>query len=296
MSVVPASVYANPIQPCFEPFGGGGGGGATGPAGPTGASGSTGPTGPAGGGSGGTGFTGPTGDTGPAGTSANTGATGPTGPSGGPTGPTGPAGGGGTGTFTSLVVSSGGSSGFLNPTSIGLNGNVLYVGNGPNATAFSAGRTFIYDTGNPVDGANGSLQMFGTDSNLSISWRQGASGTTFPFVTGGTSFAVQNVASIAPSGPYVEVSGGGVALDISGTPVQQPKIQYGSFSSTAAAGSNVVTLPQSYSSNTYLVFPAMAGTNASELSATVSSVNQFTVYWQNAGAGNHSINWMTLGV
>jgi hypothetical protein len=77
-SLVPSSTYANPIEPLWEPVGGGGGGGSTGP---------TGPTGPAG-------ATGASGATGPAGATGASGATGATGASGpaGATGATGPAG------------------------------------------------------------------------------------------------------------------------------------------------------------------------------------------------------------
>ena len=81
-SLVPSSTYANPIEPLWEPVGGGGGGGgSTGPTGPTGPSGATGATGPAG----------ATGATGPAGATGATGATGANSTVPGPTGPTGPA-------------------------------------------------------------------------------------------------------------------------------------------------------------------------------------------------------------
>lgn len=78
-SLVPSSTYANPIEPLWEPVGGGGGGG--GSTGPTGATGPTGPTGP----------TGASGATGATGSTGATGATGANSTVPGPTGPTGPA-------------------------------------------------------------------------------------------------------------------------------------------------------------------------------------------------------------
>ena len=84
--------------------------------------------------------------------------------------------------------------------------------------------------------------------------------------------------------------------DISGTQVQQPKIQYSTVSTTGASGSTPITLPQAYSNSNYVVQATMQGATASEISALPTSSNAFTIYWQNAGVGNHTIAWTTFGL
>jgi hypothetical protein len=181
MSALIRQSHADNLQPLWTPFGAGVTG-PTGGAGPTGATGPastvTGPTGPAGSATN-TGATGPTGDTGPtgpAGTAANTGATGPTG-----------AGFSGSPTLQTLTLSNTVTSdvGALSTNAVGPNANVTMVGAGgggsagPTGGAFAAGRTYIFDTGLPIDlNTQGCLQFIGGASGASISFLEPATFTT----------------------------------------------------------------------------------------------------------------------
>lgn len=84
--------------------------------------------------------------------------------------------------------------------------------------------------------------------------------------------------------------------DISGTAVQQPKIQYGQFASSGSTGNQAVTLPHSYSDTSYNVHAVMLDTNPAQFSVDITAVDAFTVYWANAGGGNHKVGWTSFGV
>jgi len=84
--------------------------------------------------------------------------------------------------------------------------------------------------------------------------------------------------------------------DISGTAVQQPKIQYGQFSSTGSTGNQAITLAQSYLDTSYNVHAVMRDTNPAQFSVDITARNAFTIYWANAGAGTHSIGWTSFGL
>lgn len=310
MSALPGSVYANTTQPCFQPFGTGGGSGGTGPAGPTGAVGATGPAGP----TGAAGVTGAVGATGAAGLGV-TGPAGPTGPAGGPTGPAGPTGAisptGGILTLDQVLVNEGGIvrlsssinsattlrfwkdlagsnysyffSGYGNPNQTPIQYVNLLSSPGGNYDTLAVGNVYAYGSGNPYGGSTSQLVLGNAAGPAGLSFRNGTSG------------AITSLIDVP--GPAMNINQvNALYQNISGTPVQQPKIQYGSISSTGGNGSQVVTLPQSYSSSNYFVFPAMNDQNTAEVSANVTSSNQFTLYWSSGGPGNHSIAWMTLGL
>ena len=78
--------------------------------------------------------------------------------------------------------------------------------------------------------------------------------------------------------------------------VRQPFIQYGEFSSSGNNGSNLVVLPVPYSSiRAYKAFACMEDTQPSEVSVNRLSPSTFTVYWEQAGSGSHTIAWNTMG-
>lgn len=82
---------------------------------------------------------------------------------------------------------------------------------------------------------------------------------------------------------------------LSSTAITQPIIQYGKASGSGGSGNTSVTLPTAYSDATYVVQVSMGDTDPAEMSVNVTASNAFTIYWQNAGAGTHSLNWTTFG-
>jgi hypothetical protein len=104
----------------------------------------------------------------------------------------------------------------------------------------------------------------------------------------------------AGAGFQLDVSGNtrttSLAQDISGTPVLQPKFQQGIFTSTGGSGSLAITLPQSYSDLSYNVFTCMRDNNPAQFGVTITAVNAFTINWNSAGSGSHSIGWLASGV
>lgn len=145
----------------------------------------------------------------------------------------------------------------------------------------------VYATGEGVSYVDTEPQVvLGTLSGkLGLAFKQGTTGVVTPLID--ISDLTTNMTLKSTDAIYT---------DISGTQIQQPKIQTGSFTSSGASGSQLVTLPQSYSATDYLVFPVMLDTTPAEMSAAVSTVNTFTVYWEQAGAGSHNIAWMTTGL
>lgn len=305
MSMLPNSLYANPQQPCFAPFGSGGGTGTIGPTGPAGA---TGPQGSAGTAS-------ATGATGPTGASGITGATGPTGVPGtasstGATGPTGPGGSSPNLTVDSLTVNQGGEIVIGSPinqnTNIvfykdvsGTTSTLLQMGyNVPGSSPAQLNVSLLNETGLFDTLQCGTVQAYGPTqygaatpslglgqlgSNVGLALKNGGTGVITPFMSlSGSTMSISNTSAFYTS--------------IGGTQVQQPKIQYSTISTTGASGSSVVTLPQSYSTSNYVVQVTMEDATPAEMSAAVSSSNAFTIYWQSAGPGNHTIAWTTFGI
>jgi len=84
-----------------------------------------------------------------------------------------------------------------------------------------------------------------------------------------------------------------------GSPIRQPVIQYGSASGlNGASGTTSVTLPKAYSNvASYVIQVTMQDAPAAQLYATPSSgvPDVFTIGWQSAGAGPHTIMWTTFG-
>lgn len=135
-----------------------------------------------------------------------------------------------------------------------------------------------------ANGETPSLGFGNVGGNVGITYKDGGTGAITPFMT--------LVPATTPTMILNNMSD--FFTDISGTQVKQPKIQTGAFASSGSSGSNVVTLPQSYS-GTYLVFPVMEDTSPAEMSAVVNTADTFTIYWANAGGGSHTIAWMTTG-
>jgi hypothetical protein len=78
--------------------------------------------------------------------------------------------------------------------------------------------------------------------------------------------------------------------------VRQPFIQYGDVAGSSNNGNVQVILPVAYSSiNSYKAFVTMEDDEPAEMSAVRDSENAFTIYWQQAHSGNHTIAWNTMG-
>jgi len=84
--------------------------------------------------------------------------------------------------------------------------------------------------------------------------------------------------------------------DISGTAVLQPKIQYGKATGSGGSGSVAVTLPQSYANTDYVVMVTMEDNIAAQMSANITGVNTFVIYWASGGGGTQTLAWTTYGV
>jgi collagen type VII alpha len=104
------------------------------------------------------------------------------------------------------------------------------------------------------------------------------------------------------SSPYsVDVSGNtrttNFYQDISGTAVQQPKFQYGSITGSNNTGNVSVVMPQSYSAiGNYFVNATMEDADPAEMSVNKTAANTFTIYWQGATAGTHTLTWLAYGI
>ena len=137
-----------------------------------------------------------------------------------------------------------------------------------------------------------------------MSFQQDQTGVTFGFATfddptGAIDLA--NIKSISPNTAAVQVVGGVQAnsydVDINGIQVPQPKVQYGSVSTSGSSGNVTITLPQTYTSvSSYVAIPVMEDTNAAEMSANRTGANTFDIYWQSGGGGAHTIAWLTAGL
>jgi hypothetical protein len=78
--------------------------------------------------------------------------------------------------------------------------------------------------------------------------------------------------------------------------VRQPFIQYGETTGSNNTGNRQVILPVPYSSiNAYKAFVTMEDSNPAEMSAVRNSSSTFTIYWQQAANGTHTIAWNTMG-
>lgn len=75
------------------------------------------------------------------------------------------------------------------------------------------------------------------------------------------------------------------------------KIQYGTASGTGANGNVAVSIPTAYSSTTaYIVLGTHTGTTAgANVAINNTSASGFTLYWNNAGPGAQTFNWMAIG-
>lgn len=79
------------------------------------------------------------------------------------------------------------------------------------------------------------------------------------------------------------------------TAITQPIIQYGKESGSGGSGSVTVTLPVAYSDTTYVAQATMQNTDPAEMAVSITSSNQFTIYWANGSGGSHQLAWTTFG-
>lgn len=78
--------------------------------------------------------------------------------------------------------------------------------------------------------------------------------------------------------------------------VRQPFIQYGEVAGSSNNGNTQVVLPVPYSSiNAYKAFVTMEDSEPAEMSCVRNSSSTFTIYWQQAYSGSHTIAWNTMG-
>lgn len=78
--------------------------------------------------------------------------------------------------------------------------------------------------------------------------------------------------------------------------VRQPFIQYGDTTGSNNTGNRQVILPVPYSSiNAYKAFVTMEDIEPAEMSCVRNSESSFTIYWQQAASGTHTIAWNTMG-
>lgn len=82
-----------------------------------------------------------------------------------------------------------------------------------------------------------------------------------------------------------------------GTPLINPKIQYGLFTDgTGPSGNAQVALSTMYANSNYSVVATHQGTTAGlNTSVEVESQSSFRLYWNNGGAGTQRWYFMTIG-
>ena len=108
-----------------------------------------------------------------------------------------------------------------------------------------------------------------------------------------------SASTIVPTGPTGPTGVPGSATNTGATgPTgpMNPLTQYGTVATTGANGNTTVTLGTTYTSATsYVALGVMEDTNPAQVSTNRISANSFTIYWANAGSGNHTIAWATFG-
>lgn len=78
--------------------------------------------------------------------------------------------------------------------------------------------------------------------------------------------------------------------------IRQPFIQYGDITGSSNTGSDLVVLPVPYASiSSYKAFATMEDSEPAEMSCVRNSESTFTIYWQQAASGTHTIAWNTMG-
>jgi hypothetical protein len=82
---------------------------------------------------------------------------------------------------------------------------------------------------------------------------------------------------------------------LGGVNVEQPIFQYGQINSTGNSGNQLVFIPTPYTTATFMVQVTMADSSQAQMSTANISSNSFRIYWANAGAGAHNINWLSYG-
>lgn len=83
----------------------------------------------------------------------------------------------------------------------------------------------------------------------------------------------------------------------SSTYIKQPVIQWGvATGATGGTGTQTVTLPQAYTSqSSFVPTVTMADSPAAQVFASTTSVSSFMLGWQSGGTGSHSFYWNTMG-
>ena len=118
--------------------------------------------------------------------------------------------------FEQITLSNSGVQGGFDTTTIGLTGNVTWTTiDNINSSALATGRLFVFDTGVPAVGTEGRMQLLSGSGGgpMSIAWVAPGSSTTYPFVSGSTTFTLSNIAGVAGN---LNVAGDVIAQDISG--------------------------------------------------------------------------------
>jgi hypothetical protein len=83
---------------------------------------------------------------------------------------------------------------------------------------------------------------------------------------------------------------------LSGSNITQPIFQYGQINSTGNSGDQLVFLGVPYAtSGSFLAQVTMADNSPAKMSVANISSNSFRIYWEQAGAGTHNINWLVYG-
>ena len=137
-----------------------------------------------------------------------------------------------------------------------------------------------------IDGSGNQIVIGGSNSSIYIR------------PSGIGSFA--NQVAINYFGNTVEISGdtynvGDFKRFLSGGPVSQPIIQYGTTSSSGSSGTATITLPTAYNSSNYVAHATMQDTNPASIAVNITSSNTFDIYWANGGGGSHNLSWTTYG-
>ena len=74
-----------------------------------------------------------------------------------------------------------------------------------------------------------------------------------------------------------------------------PNVQYGKVSVSGGTGSVTVNLPKAYTDLSYVVIAEMGDTPASQTFVTPLTTSSFTLGWQSAGTGAHTLQYVCYG-
>ena len=160
---------------------------------------------------------------------------------------------------------------------------------------------------------NGDIQLNSHNlvnvSNISASSNMSVTATSNLTLTGTGMYINGGAGNINISAPATGINGGPLYMNnndlndiknltrkLGSTSVNQPVIQYGTFTGTGASGSQVVNLPTAYTSSTsYIAQASMMDVDPARVSINRNSASQITIYWAQAGGGAQILSWSTMG-